>query len=254
MKDQDKKQLTFPEVLFTINKFLFLKTDLKKFASDPKALGESVSFEEARENFPKVISLVKKYYPIHKQLFQINHVMEQLGLIAFQVNSYPLNIQYTQELIDIAPGADIVNNIYNKYEWTNFDKSDKFSMYHLTHTHELIEFFIRNGVCAEYFEGIARSVVFFTEDNYSEGALSIFREKMQFLLNHCRDVIGLPGFAKYVALSAMGLEDIPTLKLALKFNPKFTKEDKQKIKEHGCSKEVINVYLDYVRQQDEQSV
>lgn len=249
---QEKRTLTFPQVIFNINSLLFLKTDLKKYASDQNQIGEIQSVADARSNFPKVIELLKKYYPIHKQLFQINRIMETLGFISFQLNPYPLSIQYTQELIDIAPGADIINNIYIKYEWTAFDKNDEYSMYHLTHTHELIEFFIRNGVCAEYFEGIARSVVFFTEDNYSEGALAIFREKMQFLLNHCRDVAGLPAFAKYVALSAMGLEDIPTLKLALTFNPKFTKEDKQKIKEHGCSKEVINVYLDYVRQQDEE--
>lgn len=248
---KETRDLTFAEVLFNINSLLFMKTTLKRYIANPNNYYDYVDYQESIDNIPKAIALVKKYYPKYKSLFHKNKLIEHLGLVFFRWAPNPLNLKYTQELIDLAPAVDIINGIFNNYNWEAFDAKDKYSRYHLMHTHELIEFFVKNGVCADYFLGLARTVVFFTEDNFSESALQIFTEKMEFILTHCRDVAGLPDLAKYIIMAAMGFEDIATMKLGFKFNPYFDSEDKQKIKEHGCTRAVIDVYLDYVRNQEE---
>lgn len=248
---KETRDLTFAEVLFNLNSLLFIKTTLKRYIANPNFYFDIIDNQESINNIPKAIELIKKYYPKYKLLFHKNRVMEHLGLIFFQRVPNPLNLTYTQALIDIAPTIDITNTIFNSYTWETFDSKDIYSRYHLTHTYELIEFFIKNGVCADYFLGLARSVVFFTEDNYSDGALKIFTEKMNFILTHCRDVAGLPDLAKYIFMGAMGFEDIETMKLCFSFNPYFNEEDNQKIREHGCSRKVIDIYLDYVRNQAE---
>lgn len=253
------KKLSFAELIYKINSLIFVQIDIKEYLSKDRnynLCSNAIPLQDTLANIPKAINLVKEYYPVYKQLFQINRIMELLGVFTFQMLPYPDNIKYTQELIDIAPGAEIINNIYNKYDVETFDSSKATSIYHLTHSYELIEFFISNGVCADYFKMIGKSVTYFYEDNASDQALIIFQEKIEFLLKNCRDVAGLPDLAKYFCMDAMGFGDVKTMELCFSFNPKFTKEDKNKIKEHfhkfGVSKETKNAYLDYIRQQSEE--
>ena len=246
------KELKFEEVLFNLNNLLFIKANLREYIKNKDTRFTTVKYDEALANMPKAIELIKKYYPIYKELFVLNKFIEELAVFIFQClpTTDTVKLNFIQQLIDIAPTLDIVNSLFNQYNFETFDSEDRDSAYHIMHSHELIHFFIRNGVCAKYSLALGRTVAIFVDNNKaSKASLEVFRSKLMFLLNNCRDVEGLPDFAKEVAIWSMLLNEHDTLKLALSFNPSFDKDDRAKIKRNhmNISEDTLEIYLAYSR-------
>lgn len=257
----NNKQVSFAEFMLNIYNLVESKLTVKEYfkqkaVSFKEPKGEPLSHKELHANFPKVIALLDKYYPIYQAEIKMNFLMEKLTWKFFRIahGNEDLQIKYLSEFIRIAPTENLLSSIFNQFDFDTYDPKNVISAYHIF-TPKMIQFFVENGICAKYFVALGRTVFLYIENNLTisnrSTVIEIFRERMNWLLNHCKDYTeftGMSYLAKKVAFWSMTLEDPVMLEKAFEYYPYFTDEDKETVlQDDDLEPHMVNKFIKLVK-------